>query len=375
MKLDVFSLIVLLGALQALFFSAYLFFTATHNKVQNRALAFFIFILSYNGFETLNWSSELFRQFSFFELASFILIFGLGPCIYIYVRSFRTGGTFGKKRPHFIPLLISLFCRVWILTTLIAQVRGYQVMWDAGLLNDWFGAIAEPLSAIVFGTYVLVAIREYRSLKLSAPDDMEKEAQQHVMRWLKTLLIVLSVFALIWIVTVCSPLLNNLGDRKYYLIEISLVIFIYWIGYAGYHRSRFIYIHQQQRNQGATPQLSTIEISRIVQELDHAMAEEKLYLDPELNLEKLATHLNVKPKALSAVLNQVVSKGFSEYLNGWRIEAVKAMIVDPSKRHLTISGIAYDCGFNSQPTFQRAFKTFTGQTPSQFIQNNTQIRI
>ena len=59
MKLDVFSLIVLLGALQALFFGIYLLFTRSHNKLQKRSLAIFILILSYNGFETLNWSSGL----------------------------------------------------------------------------------------------------------------------------------------------------------------------------------------------------------------------------------------------------------------------------------------------------------------------------
>jgi AraC-like DNA-binding protein len=104
------------------------------------------------------------------------------------------------------------------------------------------------------------------------------------------------------------------------------------------------------------------------------MEKEQLYLDPELNLNHLAAHLDIHPKMLSAVLNQVLQKGFSEYVNAWRVEAVKRMILDPDKQHLTITGIAYDCGFNSQPTFQRAFKAATGQTPSNYIRNAIQFR-
>jgi len=34
--------------------------------------------------------------------------------------------------------------------------------------------------------------------------------------------------------------------------------------------------------------------------------------------------------------------------------------------NLTIAGIAFECGFNSQATFQRTFKELTGQSPSEF---------
>jgi len=42
--------------------------------------------------------------------------------------------------------------------------------------------------------------------------------------------------------------------------------------------------------------------------------------------------------------------------------------------NLTIAGIAYDCGFNSQPTFHRAFKSITGITPKEYLQKNSQIQ-
>jgi len=57
------------------------------------------------------------------------------------------------------------------------------------------------------------------------------------------------------------------------------------------------------------------ETERAVAALEKAMEKDHLYLDPELSLNSLATHLDLPPKMLSAVLNQVLQKGFSEYVN------------------------------------------------------------
>jgi AraC-like DNA-binding protein len=332
--------------------------------------------LSYNGFETLNWSSELFKFFPFFELFSFVLIFGLGPSIYLYVRSFHVNFSKEKNWPHFSLLWSMLFLRLCILTTWLFQVNGEKVFVDAGTLNYWFCVTAEPLSVVVFTTYLVFAIGKYRTLarQNTQQGNLGDEEKTVIVHWLRTLLIALSALGLIWIATISLPLLFDIGGQRYYVIEIALVIFIYWIGYAGYHRSRVIYISQQKKTKSYSHQLEADEIKQCVAALNMAMKKDKLYLDPELNVNGLAAHIGVRPKMLSAVLNQVLEKGFSEYVNSWRVEAVKQMILDPGKQHLTITGMAFDCGFNSQPTFQRAFKSITGHTPSDFMQNTIQIQ-
>lgn len=61
---------------------------------------------------------------------------------------------------------------------------------------------------------------------------------------------------------------------------------------------------------------------------------------------------------------------FTGYVNRYRIDAVKERIVLPESRRLTIAGLAYECGFNSLPTFQRAFKAITGMSPKEYILNS-----
>jgi AraC-like DNA-binding protein len=45
-------------------------------------------------------------------------------------------------------------------------------------------------------------------------------------------------------------------------------------------------------------------------------------------------------------------------------------LLRPESRSLTIAGLAYECGFNSLPTFQRAFKAMLGYSPKEFLSKN-----
>ena len=100
------------------------------------------------------------------------------------------------------------------------------------------------------------------------------------------------------------------------------------------------------------------------------MDEERLWLHADLNLGRLAQHCGVAPKLMSAVLNQHMDTTFNDFLNGYRVRAVKERMLQPASRELTIAGLAYECGFNSLPTFQRAFKTIAGMSPKEYLAVN-----
>ncbi|GEP98301.1 helix-turn-helix domain-containing protein [Chitinophaga cymbidii] len=363
MKLDVFSLVVLLGALQALFFGIYLLFSRSPNKLQQRSLAIFILILSYNGFETLNWSSGLTSLVYVFSFFPFVLVFGLGPALYLYYRSFRSSDPVRHPRYYYLVIWVLLAFRAVLVVLWVMYAQSGRSL--AGLIeiDNKYGMIAEPLSVASYVIYYILAAGVYRKLRRElAGDDASL-----VLRWLGTLLIVTGIFALVWLVTVFSPYVTGIWDgRQYYVIEVLLVIFIYWIGFAGYHRTKVIYVAQQKKTQSYFDNLSKDEIDGSLAALQKAMEQDKLYLDPDLNISALAAQTGINAKTLSSVLNQRLNKGFNEYVNAYRVEAVKSKILNPANSHLTITGIAFECGFNSQPTFQRAFKAATGMTPKEF---------
>ncbi len=95
---------------------------------------------------------------------------------------------------------------------------------------------------------------------------------------------------------------------------------------------------------------------------------EKCYLNPELTLSELATKLDTNTSVLSAVINSGFGKNFNDFVNEYRVEAFKRKAAKPDSKHLTLLAIAFDCGFNSKATFNRAFKKVTDVSPKAFLE-------
>jgi AraC-like DNA-binding protein len=143
-----------------------------------------------------------------------------------------------------------------------------------------------------------------------------------------------------------------------------MTIFIYWLGIKGY------IISQQKNFQDKKPAVnSTVSpqlAEQVITKLKKVMSDEKIYLNPTLNLAILSETTGISAKTISHVLNRHLQKSFNEFINGYRISEFKAKILQPDMSNLTIAGVACECGFNSQATFQRTFKELTGQSPSEF---------
>lgn len=111
-------------------------------------------------------------------------------------------------------------------------------------------------------------------------------------------------------------------------------------------------------------------VEHIMMNLQKSMEADKLFLDAELSVTKLATHLGISAKTLSAVINQNAGKSFNEFVNHYRVEEFKQRLLKADNKKYTLTALAFECGFNSQPTFQRAFKNIVGITPSEYLQRN-----
>jgi AraC-like DNA-binding protein len=96
------------------------------------------------------------------------------------------------------------------------------------------------------------------------------------------------------------------------------------------------------------------------------MQEQKPYLDTELNLMKLSELLDTTPHKLSYLVNAGFGQNFFHFVNQYRVEEAKKLLLDPHKDQLTILGIAFEAGFNSKTAFNNAFRKITGLTPSEF---------
>ncbi|MDP4185117.1 MAG: helix-turn-helix domain-containing protein [Bacteroidota bacterium] len=102
------------------------------------------------------------------------------------------------------------------------------------------------------------------------------------------------------------------------------------------------------------------------------MEKEQLFRNKLLNRKKLAKHVNISTPKMTYMLHRYLEVGFSDFVNHYRVDAVKKRLSDPNGRKKPLILIAKECGFNTRTTFYRIFKDFTGYTPIRYLERLVQ---
>lgn len=84
-------------------------------------------------------------------------------------------------------------------------------------------------------------------------------------------------------------------------------------------------------------------------------------------IKDLAAETAIPPHHLSALINQEYRMNFSDFINRYRVEYMKARMGQLGWRHLTLEGLALEAGFSNRTTFARAFVKLAGCTPTEYL--------
>ncbi len=96
------------------------------------------------------------------------------------------------------------------------------------------------------------------------------------------------------------------------------------------------------------------------------MKQDKLFLDSELTLKKMAAKIGVNTSYLSKAINEYSGMGFNDFVNHFRIEETKKIMAADDQNEWDMIDICYEVGFNSLSSFYRIFKMHTGMTPMEY---------
>ncbi len=96
------------------------------------------------------------------------------------------------------------------------------------------------------------------------------------------------------------------------------------------------------------------------------MDEHKPYISPDLTLSNLARQVGFQQRYLSQLIKKYTGHHFNRYVNGYRIELVQQMLLDPNYNNLSILGIAQEAGFHSKSSFYTTFQEIVGTSPSEY---------
>ncbi|MCI5081883.1 MAG: PAS domain-containing protein [Saprospiraceae bacterium] len=112
--------------------------------------------------------------------------------------------------------------------------------------------------------------------------------------------------------------------------------------------------------------LKGVEEVKLYFRLRSIVEREKLFLNPNLSLKEVADKIATNTKYLSQVVNHHAGCNFQNFINGYRVDEAKKKIVSNDFRHLTLYGVALQCGFKNKSTFYKVFKEVTGHTPKEY---------
>ncbi|MCP4439716.1 MAG: helix-turn-helix domain-containing protein [Aureispira sp.] len=118
------------------------------------------------------------------------------------------------------------------------------------------------------------------------------------------------------------------------------------------------------------PSLNTEVAEEYSIRLEECMSKEKPFLQASLTLRQLAEMISIHPNNLSELLNEKMGENFSAYINHYRVEWFKEIAKLPENSHLSLLGLAYECGFNSKTAFNTFFKKETGMTPKRYLKQS-----
>jgi len=315
----------------------------------------------------------------YLQLLSFSLPLISAPVFYFYISSLSFGTTFKLRGilVHLLPFLVFsgvIFSLYFINPGNLVFKNAFPYFSSA--VNLWVVYGLTALLAIVPAYYAvagfMVLLRHQKMLA-----DNYSYTEKINLDWLRWIVISMNLLFIGLFMLIKYGVRNGLADDSNLFAVVGAVItlYVFFIGFCGVRQNTIpdaasavtiatdkVISSPGYKNSG----LSDQKIEQLFIQLTRHMDENKPFLQDDLSLRILAGQLDITTNQLSQVINQKAGSNFFNFINGYRVQAVKDKLKDPAVAHYSILGIAYDCGFRSKSSFNKIFKETTGQTPQQY---------
>jgi AraC-like DNA-binding protein len=357
----VIKIIIYAGIIQGIYSA----FVLTHTKVKNPANHYLAILMVVLSFCILH-STFIIPYFSLFHHISFQIkepfILLVTPLIWLYVKKLNEPDYKfkGIHLFHFAPFLVAMTFS----TLYLSRHKGFA---EDSSLSSHALILGIFIYLMSFGQYVFYLFymfRLIRSFKSKAYLELSNTENVDPL-WLKVFLVTfISVFVMLVMMMIIA--IHKLGAS--YFNNVVSVVFsftIYVLGYKGMSQKTIMIVKNDEEIFKDKPAENKVDEQLLKRVIDY-MVTQRPYHDPELSLTSLALQTNISRNQLSELINTGTGGNFYDFVNKYRVDAVKEMMVNPKYKDYTILAIAFEAGFPSKSTFNSIFKKFTGLTPSEY---------
>lgn len=226
-------------------------------------------------------------------------------------------------------------------------------------------------NAILYVVKSYIVLRKHQqkiTLFSSTTDDIDLKWLENIIFIVVLLVAVVSAFNLIYIGVPLNLYLNVVMFGTVLFIAYNVLKQKEIFPLNEKHREEVIAIEVDEESTDTTKRkiVNDETLVKLKSELNVLMKEQHLYLNHDINLASLSEEMNITSHQLSYIINNGFNQNFFQFINTYRIDKAKSLLLDKSSDKLTILGIAYESGFNSKTAFNTTFRKLTNQTPSEF---------
>lgn len=378
------SSLLLIFFVHGIVFSLLLFIKGI--QTENKAsiwLSFFIFLcvlyicpfmLGYAGW----YSRNLYRDILFY--IPFQHLFLIPPILFFYIKSLLDKSfTFSTKHfIHFIPAILYLFYSIVVF------------IYDKFVIQDYYfyadGKDKDLLPWYQLAGFISLAYYLFRSLQLynqyKRLTFQEVSFADSVMfRWVQRFLIAfIGLILLRLLFFLLNPEWDEFGRKFWYYLSFSILF--YYIAICGYLNAVQSFTSFNSLNFPEAGQLkkepediltaekdpvNVPDLEILKTKIEQVMIFDQAFQNPTLTLADVSRLSAIHPKKISQAINLGFKMNFNDFVNDYRTKAVITKLQSGEHNLQTLLGIAYDCGFNSKSTFNRAFKKHTSLTPKEYL--------
>ena len=321
-------------------------------------------------------------------------LFFIGPVIYFYTQSLLNPA-FKFKRQQILHLIPGVFYIIYIFVMFVYDnfISKTIYFYAEGMDKDfdlWF-QISGQISMILYFLLSLKYYNNYRKLIVQITSNADALLFKWIKKYLIAFLIMIISPLFFKIINNYFPQENGYQDSWWFYLFYSIVL--YYIAVTGYSNAieakigykftfsdnnlQYSLVENQNINIDdetsfnldfeSEKSIISPEIKAMTTKIETLIQTGKLYENPELSLTEISKKLESNSSIISKAINQGFGMNFNDFINNYRIEAVKKMFDNGLHKKSTLLGIAYDCGFNSKATFNRAFKKNTGFSPKEYL--------
>ena len=351
----------LFSALIGFFIGIMLLINKSKDKKATVLISVFVLIHSLFIFHIFLHSTNLKFRTPHILYMSSIFSYLYGPLLYFYFKRITQKYTF-KKRDilHLLPTFIIMV--IMFPLFLLSKEEKLHIMFEVGSFDRMpylYGIVSTKiLSLLIYG-----ALGVYLFFKNNQHKSYTSEAK----KWLTTLVTLSSIYVLSYAIygMVLAEIIPNIS----FLFQLQIVVMatmVLYIGYASFRSPNLFAGNFNSNNDkyvksGLTESYS-LELKEALLQL---FEKDKIYLHNKVSLDQVSELLGTTRHNTSQVINEHFGLNFFEFINKYRI--ADAAVILEKEQNRNIIDVAYEVGFNNKVTFNKSFKKFLLQTPSQYL--------